>query len=92
VERALDPERIREPSRVDPRSDIYSFGAVAYFLMTARQIVDGDSPEEILLRTLQRPAPRARDAPLTAIPRELDIAPLGIDATWARRPPRGPLA
>jgi serine/threonine-protein kinase len=32
----MAPERFRDPMSADPRSDIYSVGAVAYFLLTGR--------------------------------------------------------
>ena len=34
----MAPERFRDPLSTDPRSDIYSVGAVAYFLLTGRPV------------------------------------------------------
>jgi serine/threonine-protein kinase len=34
----MAPERFRDPTATDPRSDIYSMGAVAYFLLTGRPV------------------------------------------------------
>ncbi len=34
----MAPERFRDPMSTDPRSDIYSVGAVAYFLLTGRPV------------------------------------------------------
>ena len=37
----IAPERLSNPGANDPRSDIYSFGAVAYFLLTGRDVQAG---------------------------------------------------
>jgi hypothetical protein len=42
----LAPEAIRSPE-TDPRSDIYSLGAVAYYLLTAQHVFEGHSVIEI---------------------------------------------
>ncbi len=50
----IAPERIRTPDAVDVRSDIYSFGAMAFHLLSGREVVEGDTPEEVLLQSLNR--------------------------------------
>jgi hypothetical protein len=44
----LSPEAIQNSDRIDPRSDLYSLGAVGYFLMTGRPVFEGTSVAEIL--------------------------------------------
>jgi eukaryotic-like serine/threonine-protein kinase len=46
----MAPEAIRTPERADARSDLYSVGAVGYFLLTGRNVFDGRSVGEILLK------------------------------------------
>jgi serine/threonine protein kinase len=39
----MPPESIEDPGRADPRSDIYSIGALAYYLLTGQFVFDGES-------------------------------------------------
>jgi len=41
------PEAIRNGAQVDPRSDIYSLGALGYFLLTGYYIFDAETVEQI---------------------------------------------
>jgi serine/threonine-protein kinase len=43
----MSPEAMKAPDRVDGRSDLYSLGAVAYYLLTGHQVFDGQSALEI---------------------------------------------
>jgi serine/threonine-protein kinase len=40
-------ESILRPDRVDPRSDLYAVGAVAYFLLTGRDVFEGETVVEV---------------------------------------------
>jgi eukaryotic-like serine/threonine-protein kinase len=42
------PEQFRAYDRLDARSDIYSLGAVAYYLVTGRPPFDGDTVQQII--------------------------------------------
>jgi serine/threonine-protein kinase len=55
----MAPERIRTPQRQDPRSDIYSFGAVAFHLLTGRNLFEGPGPTELIYQVMSadRPSP-----------------------------------
>ena len=43
----MAPERFRQPSRLDPTSDIYSVGAVAYYLLAGRPPFLETEPEQL---------------------------------------------
>jgi tRNA A-37 threonylcarbamoyl transferase component Bud32 len=47
----MAPERFRDPATTDPRCDLYSVGAVAYFLLTGRNALEfeGKNPWQVLL-------------------------------------------
>ena len=44
----MPPEAIIAPQTVDARSDLYSLGATAYFLLTGLPVFDGETASEIL--------------------------------------------
>jgi tRNA A-37 threonylcarbamoyl transferase component Bud32 len=46
----LAPERITDPTTVDRRSDLYSLGAVGYYLLTDRNLYDAPSASALLLQ------------------------------------------
>jgi serine/threonine-protein kinase len=63
----IAPERLRSPNELDPRSDLYSFGAVAFFLLTGRSVFEGSTPVELFYQALtaRRPsASQVRGAPV----------------------------
>ena len=58
----MSPEAVRDASKVDQRSDIYSIGAVGYTLLTGVATFDGESTADICAKQLNelpiRPAER----------------------------------
>ncbi len=46
----MSPEAIRQPQNVDVRSDIYSLGAVAFFLVTGTHVFSGETAFELCER------------------------------------------
>ena len=56
--RYMSPERIRNPADVDARADLYALGAVGYFLLTGKQLFEGDDSLDIGNQVLHTPAPR----------------------------------
>lgn len=51
------PEQVRSYHTLDARSDIYSLGAVAYFLVTGRPPFDGETVWDILAAHARDPVP-----------------------------------
>lgn len=49
----MSPEAIDTPESVDARSDLYSVGAVGYWLLTGKTLFDGKDVEEILAQHIQ---------------------------------------
>ena len=44
----LSPEALEAPETIDPRSDLYQLGAVAYYLLTGRHVFSGESVVDVL--------------------------------------------
>lgn len=40
----MSPENITDPEHIDGRSDLYSLGAVGYYLLTAQHVFGGEDP------------------------------------------------
>ncbi len=52
----MSPEQIRG-KRLDPRSDVYSFGCVLFELVTGKLPYTGESPNDLLLKHISAPIP-----------------------------------
>jgi serine/threonine-protein kinase len=75
----MSPEQCRGQSNIDHRTDIYSFGCLAYQLLTGAVPFEGESHLEILMKqTTEEPVPpsqRAADNPvLLPLPPAVDEA------------------
>jgi serine/threonine-protein kinase len=64
----MSPEAMRAPDQVDGRSDLYSLGAVAYYLLSGCHVFDGKTALEICARHMQD-TPR----PLIALAPGIDV-------------------
>ncbi len=53
----LPPEALRAPDRVDARSDLYSLGAVGYFLLTGTPMFDGTLMKVCAKHLHEKPEP-----------------------------------
>ena len=73
--RYMSPEQVRRDP-VDPRSDLFSLGAVFYEMLTRRAPFEGDSPEQIRQNILRAQPP----APSTVNPH----VPAALDAIVSR--------
>jgi len=68
----IAPERLRDPSSADPRTDIYSLGVVAYGMLTGEEPFSGDSSTQIVYHAISTPAPRASERAPGPLPPALD--------------------
>jgi serine/threonine-protein kinase len=69
--RYMSPERIVNPSDVDARADLYALGAVGYYLLTGRNVFDGDDAQDVANQVLHAPAPRV-SLVVPSVPEALD--------------------
>jgi serine/threonine protein kinase len=83
----MSPEAVENPEATDGRSDLYSLGAVGYWLLTGKTVFDHDNIEELLVSQVNElpshPAKRL-DKPPSA-----DLADL-IMACLAKQPAQRP--
>jgi hypothetical protein len=83
----MPPEAIQNPNLSDPRSDIYSVGALGYFLLTAQNVFEGDNVLDLYARHLKEtpvPPSRRTDNPISP---ELERTLLNcLEKDPARRP------
>ncbi|MBI4603481.1 MAG: serine/threonine protein kinase [Planctomycetes bacterium] len=83
----LSPEAIQTPDALDPRSDIYSLGALAYHLLAGRQVFEGKTFVEVCIHHVQTPPvpPSARGS--FPVPADLERLVLScLEKEPARRP------
>ena len=66
------PEQVTSPHRVDARADLYSVGAIAFWLLTGRVPIWAPTAEALLTLKLMRPAPRLFDHCEDPVSDELD--------------------
>jgi tRNA A-37 threonylcarbamoyl transferase component Bud32 len=66
----IAPERLQNPKGADARGDIYSVGAVAFYMLTGREVFQGNSVAEILLEVISKPV--ARPSAYVELPPALD--------------------
>ena len=74
--RFLSPEAIRTPHDVDGRSDLYSLGAVAFYLLTAQHLFEGDTFVEVCSHHLHSAPARPTERLGSAVPADLEQAVL----------------
>ena len=68
----MSPESITAPESVDGRGDLYSLGAVAYYLLTGRPPFSGKSVIDVCLRITKDPPPPPSQLRGEAISRDLE--------------------
>ncbi len=83
----MPPEAIRDSISSDPRSDLYSVGALAYYLLTGTYAYTGDTIRDIHDKQLAGPPPAPSQRANLAISPELDTLVLRcLAADPAARP------
>lgn len=69
----MPPEAIKSPAEVDGRSDLYSLGAVGYFLLTGKTVFEGKTVIEVCASTLhERVIPPSERVGATDFPPKLE--------------------
>ena len=53
----MSPEAVEKPESVDGRSDLYSLGAVGYWLLTGKTLFDDDTVEDLLVCQVKESPP-----------------------------------
>ena len=83
----MPPERIKAPRELDVRSDIYSLGAVGYYLLTGRPLFDSDDGLPLIHRILTEVPPPVSERSSRAIPAALEgLLARCLDKDVDRRP------
>ena len=67
----MSPERIRNPGDADARADIYSVGAVGFYLLTGRDLFETVGEHDLVYHVLHTP-PRRPSELVPGIPKRLD--------------------
>jgi hypothetical protein len=82
----MAPESILKPASVDARTDIYSLGAVAYYLLAGVDVFDGKSVVEVCSQHLHQ-EPERLSARGVVVPAELEAIVLAcLEKDPAHRP------
>ncbi|MBM3392137.1 MAG: hypothetical protein FJY34_09230 [Betaproteobacteria bacterium] len=68
----MSPERIRHPGDADARADIYSLGAVGYFLLTGKRLFETETEHDLLYQAMHVVPPLASESAPHPLPVELD--------------------
>jgi serine/threonine-protein kinase len=69
----MAPESLRNPTDADARSDIYSLGAVAYFMLSGKRLFEAADDLALSSMVLNDVPPRVSSVASQAIPIELDL-------------------
>jgi serine/threonine-protein kinase len=85
----MAPERLRNPSDVDARVDIYALGAVGFLMLTGRKLFESSDDLELTSKILNDEAARPSAAAAQPIPIELDLLVLScVEKRREDRPQR----
>ena len=68
----MAPERLHDPSDVDPRADVYAVGAVAFFIISGRRMFESEDTLALTSRVLNEEPLRLSAVAEQSVPAELD--------------------
>ena len=68
----MSPEAIERPATVDVRSDLYSVGAVGYWLLAGKTLFDCDNVQELLKQQVKLVPPRVSERLGTLVSLDLE--------------------
>jgi serine/threonine-protein kinase len=68
----MAPERLRNPSDVDARTDVYALGAVAFFILSGRRMFETEDTLALTTRVINEAPERLSEVATQPIPPELD--------------------
>ena len=68
----LAPEAVNDPGSVGPRSDLYSLGAVGYFLLTGEPVFEGKNAVDLCVQHASKPPVPPSQRTDAQIPTELE--------------------
>jgi eukaryotic-like serine/threonine-protein kinase len=84
----ISPEGVRSPDKVGPSADIYSVGAVGYYLVTGRPVFESTTLLEMLSQHLDHRPVRPSDRLGRSVPAKLEALILDcLEKDPASRPP-----
>ena len=81
----VSPEQAACRMEVDARSDIYSLGAIGYFLLAGRPPFEGDTPHHVMVAHLEQPVPPLRVCGRRFLP----ISRPSLAGAWRKTRPIG---
>ncbi len=84
----IAPERITDPTCIDPRSDIFALGVVGFNLLTGQDPFEFVSAIDALSQTMKRPAPSPSSFISVPIPLELDALIVDCQRRYAAERPQ----
>jgi len=68
----MPPEQLLSPEEIDGRSDLYSLGGVAYFLLTGEPVFPGTTLLEICAQTIHEPVTPPSERAKLQVPPKLE--------------------
>src|SRR5690606_9007434 len=66
------PEAVTDPARIGPAVDLYALGAVGYFLLTGRSVVEGKTAVELCNQHVTAAPRRPTEVAKIHVPTELE--------------------
>jgi serine/threonine-protein kinase len=83
----MAPERLLDPRRADPRTDLYGVGCIGYHLLTGRRPFEADREADLVQQVLHIAAPSVASRSPFPIPEPLDrLIAAALAKDMAQRP------